>query len=110
MSSIPWCIVGDFNDLLSNEDKCGRVEHPSWLLSGFCNVIPECNLIDVQLEGYPFTWWKGEVLVEQWMNDWIMLWLQQVGSIFSRMPTSSTGLLLSPTTRLFFFLFLMRSR
>lgn len=24
----PWCVIGDFNDLLSNEDKCGRVDHP----------------------------------------------------------------------------------
>lgn len=59
LSSIPWCFIGDFNDLLSDEDKCGRVEHPSWLLSGFREMVLACNLADIQLEGYPFTWWKS---------------------------------------------------
>ena len=28
-SSLPWCIFGNFNDLLSPGDKMGSVEHPS---------------------------------------------------------------------------------
>lgn len=38
------------------EDKKGRVDHPSWLIDGFRNVVNECNLIDLPLVGYPFTW------------------------------------------------------
>lgn len=55
-SPIPWCIIGDFNDLLSADDKCGRIDHPPWLLDGFRAVISECHLIDMKLEGYPYTW------------------------------------------------------
>lgn len=34
-SNLPWCIVGNFNDLLNLEDKYGLVEHPQWLYDGF---------------------------------------------------------------------------
>jgi len=59
MCSLPWCIIGDFNDLLSQEDKKGQHPHPNWLSMGFTEVITECNLQDVKLEGYPFTWIKS---------------------------------------------------
>lgn len=28
MLNLPWCVIGDFNDLLDAEDKRGRVDHP----------------------------------------------------------------------------------
>nr|DAD24222.1 TPA_asm: hypothetical protein HUJ06_025685 [Nelumbo nucifera] len=31
-SRLPWCCIGDFNDMLSPEDKQGRLDHPNWLL------------------------------------------------------------------------------
>lgn len=58
---LSWCIFGDFNDLLSVEDKCGRVD-PPWLLSGFRETIRDCNLCHIQLEEYPFTWARSQVL------------------------------------------------
>ncbi|XP_058733184.1 uncharacterized protein LOC131604782 [Vicia villosa] len=59
MSNLPWCIIGDFNDLLSQNDKKGLNIHPHWLCSGFQEVVTECDLTDIQLEGYPFTWTKS---------------------------------------------------
>ncbi|KAL5164523.1 hypothetical protein HKD37_18G049830 [Glycine soja] len=56
----PWCVMGDFNDLLSNEDKCGRVEHPFWLMQGFQEAVGDCGLRDIVLEDYPFTWVKSK--------------------------------------------------
>ncbi|XP_050918449.1 uncharacterized protein LOC127135862 [Lathyrus oleraceus] len=38
MSNVPWCIVGDFNDLLSQQDKIGNHIHPNWLCVGFCQA------------------------------------------------------------------------
>jgi hypothetical protein len=58
MSELPWCIIGDFNDLLSQEDKCGTHSHPNWLCAGFRNAICDCDLSDIYLEGYPYTWVK----------------------------------------------------
>jgi len=27
-NALPWCVMGDFNDSLSNEDKRSRFDHP----------------------------------------------------------------------------------
>jgi hypothetical protein len=59
MSELPWCVVGDFNDLLSQEDKKGTHPHPNWLCNGFRSAVSDCDLTDIQLEGYPFTWIKS---------------------------------------------------
>ena len=58
-SSLPWCLMGDFNEILSIGDKKGRVEHPPWLLRGFRSTLSDCSLCDLQLEGYPYTWARG---------------------------------------------------
>jgi hypothetical protein len=59
MSQLPWCIIGDFNDLLSQEDKRGIHPHPNWLCSGFRQAVNDCDLSDNYLDGYPFTWVKS---------------------------------------------------
>ena len=58
-SSLPWCIFGDFNDLLSPGDKMGSVEHPSWLFRGFSEAINDCALSELELMGHQFTWERG---------------------------------------------------
>ncbi|XP_075507434.1 uncharacterized protein LOC142544260 [Primulina tabacum] len=55
-SSLPWLCIGDYNDMLSTEDKKGRVIHPQWLLRGFREAIDDCNLTDIPLNGHQFTW------------------------------------------------------
>ncbi|XP_058755632.1 uncharacterized protein LOC131628842 [Vicia villosa] len=59
MSQLPWCILGDFNDLLSQNDKQGLHPHPSWMCTGFQEVVGDCDLTDIPLEGHPFTWTKS---------------------------------------------------
>lgn len=34
MSQLPWCVIGDFNDILSEDEKRARVDHHQWLLNG----------------------------------------------------------------------------
>lgn len=58
-SSLPWCVIGDMNNILSHEDKRGGRRYPKWLLQGFCEVVKECNLIDLDLVGHSFTWEKS---------------------------------------------------
>lgn len=82
LSNLSWCIIGDFNDILSSDDKCGRVDHPQWLLSGFREAVSDCSLTDIYLEGYSFTWFKSkgsESAVEERLDramvteDWLQL-------------------------------------
>ncbi|GAU45522.1 hypothetical protein TSUD_186790 [Trifolium subterraneum] len=59
MSSIPWCIIGDFNDLLSQADKKGIHPHPNGLCMGFRQTVSDCDLTDIPIEGHLFTWIKS---------------------------------------------------
>ena len=43
-SSSPWCILGEFNDIISAMDKKGLIDHPTWLIN---------DLHDIPLEGLP---------------------------------------------------------
>ena len=49
---LPWCLVGDFNDMLYSLKKLGHVPHPEWLFSGFREASSDCNLHDLDLQGY----------------------------------------------------------
>ncbi|GAU43245.1 hypothetical protein TSUD_241360 [Trifolium subterraneum] len=59
MSSIPWCIIGDFNDLLSQADKKGIHPHPNGLCMEFRQAVSDCGLTDIPIEGHPLTWIKS---------------------------------------------------
>ncbi|MCH85516.1 endonuclease/exonuclease/phosphatase family protein [Trifolium medium] len=55
-SHLPWCIIGDFNDILTTEDKRGHAPHPRWLLNGFRQAISDCDFIDTSIQGHAYTW------------------------------------------------------
>lgn len=55
ISTIPWCIWGDFNDLLFSSDKKGRIAHPQCLLDGFRNALDKCQLSELTLISGKFT-------------------------------------------------------
>lgn len=57
---LPWCIFGDFNDMLFASDKSGKHPHPQNLLDGFRSVIEDCELTEVELTGGEFTWEKSK--------------------------------------------------
>jgi hypothetical protein len=59
ISQLPWCIIGDFNDILSSEEKRGRTDRPEWLIQGFRDAVTDAGLVDIGLTGYPFTWFKS---------------------------------------------------
>jgi len=74
MSSLPWCIIRDFNDLLSQQDKDGIHPHPNWLCTGFCEAVDDYALSDIKLRGHAFMWIKSRVPTKYWKKDWIWLW------------------------------------
>jgi hypothetical protein len=45
--------------MLSADDKRGGNDQPPWLLRGFREAVHDSGLIDLPMEGYPFTWTKG---------------------------------------------------
>lgn len=74
--------MGDFNDLMTADEKEGGQRHPRNLLSGFSEAISDCELVDLGYEGDKFTWerfrgtdkWVVERLDRGFANkDWIDL-------------------------------------
>ncbi|XP_019163494.1 PREDICTED: uncharacterized protein LOC109159838 [Ipomoea nil] len=65
-SDLPWVVLGDFNDILMQSEKRGRLPHPNGLLEGFGDALDDCGLMTLPMVGYPFTWerFKGTV-------DWV---------------------------------------
>ncbi|XP_074361140.1 uncharacterized protein LOC141701372 [Apium graveolens] len=59
ISSLPWCIWGDFNDLLLASDKKGFIHHPQFMLDGFGRAIEDCQLSELSMSGGKFTWEKS---------------------------------------------------
>lgn len=59
-SNLPWCLIGDINNVLSRSDKRGGRPYPQWLISGFQEVCDVCNLRDMELIGHPYTWEKSK--------------------------------------------------
>lgn len=42
---------GDFNEILSNEEKCGGLIRAPALMEGFQNGLEDCGLVDLGLSG-----------------------------------------------------------
>ncbi|XP_019150373.1 PREDICTED: uncharacterized protein LOC109147192 [Ipomoea nil] len=43
-STLPWVVLGDFNDLFFQYEKRGRFRHPESLLRGFGEALEDCGL------------------------------------------------------------------
>ncbi|XP_071933655.1 uncharacterized protein [Coffea arabica] len=63
-----WVIVGDFNDLKSDEEKWGGRERAEGSFTDFNCFIRENNLMDLEYQGVPWTWsssWEGDREVKE---------------------------------------------
>jgi len=47
--------MGNYNDLLSNEDKRSRLDHPPWRIFGFHKALHDSGLIYLRFFKYPLT-------------------------------------------------------
>ncbi|XP_074323202.1 uncharacterized protein LOC141660140 [Apium graveolens] len=55
-SNLTWCVIGDFNNTMSLDEKRRGQRHPINLIDGFIEVIIECGLLDLGYMGEQFTW------------------------------------------------------
>ncbi|VFQ90108.1 unnamed protein product [Cuscuta campestris] len=67
-SSLPWVVIGDFNDLLFQHEKRGPSPHPDCLLQGFGDALENCGLEQVPFVGYPYTWERGKG-TDAWVEE-----------------------------------------
>ncbi|KAM6569203.1 hypothetical protein CsatB_017188 [Cannabis sativa] len=58
-SSLPWCIIGDLNYTTSRAEKRGGNRYLQVLVDGFNQALSDCDLVDMELIGYPYTWERG---------------------------------------------------
>ncbi|KAK4731257.1 hypothetical protein R3W88_024245 [Solanum pinnatisectum] len=55
-NDVPWCTIGDFNVIVSTEEKKGGVPYNMNKSMDFISVIEACGLIDMGYSGQHFTW------------------------------------------------------
>ena len=58
--SIPWCCVGDFNEITRAHEKLGGRQRPKRQMQEFRDVLDECGFKDLGYEGGKFTWGNGQ--------------------------------------------------
>lgn len=59
-ANLPWCLVGDFNNVKSQLDKKGGSLYPTYLIEGFNNCLQDTGLHDLDIIGHQFTWERGK--------------------------------------------------
>ncbi|KAM3692992.1 hypothetical protein ACJW31_08G131500 [Castanea mollissima] len=62
--SMPWVCIGDYNEILSSDEKQGRIEKAFPPMLAFWNTLAHCELMDLGFQGGKFTWSNGRPGVE----------------------------------------------
>lgn len=47
MDSLPWVIIGDFNEILNNSEKIDGPLRTERQMRGFCDALGYCDLVDL---------------------------------------------------------------
>ena len=53
---LPWLCFGDFNEILSQEEKSGGALRPQHQIEAFKDIVSKCEFIDLVFSGFNFTW------------------------------------------------------
>ncbi|RYQ95593.1 hypothetical protein Ahy_B08g090948 [Arachis hypogaea] len=55
----PQAVLGDFNDILSQDEKVGLHPQPKIYLDSFRRFVDDNGLIDIDLKGSRYTWYSN---------------------------------------------------
>ena len=58
-STLPWLCIGDFNEILTSDEKQGKILRPIRQMEEFHNVLLQSDLIDLGFYENKFTWRNG---------------------------------------------------
>ncbi|XP_042950220.1 uncharacterized protein LOC122282326 [Carya illinoinensis] len=75
-SDIGWVLLGDFNEIMSNDENNGGRAKPDRQLKDFRDVIEECQVHDLGFIGNPFTWYNGREeghMISEWNSLYPMV-------------------------------------
>jgi exonuclease III len=53
---VPWICIGDFNEILGEEEHFGAGERAEWQMDGFRDAVNFCGFRDLGYYGLPYTW------------------------------------------------------
>ncbi|XP_059290400.1 uncharacterized protein LOC132043958, partial [Lycium ferocissimum] len=84
---LPWIIGGDFNVIVSDEEKQGGLPVSSNETLDFSTCIQICGLIDVGFTGSKFTWWNGRTEEECIFKSLDRILWNTYGNIFQQIAT-----------------------
>ena len=57
---LPWLCLGDFNEILSREEKLGGASRPQQQMDAFRNVVNRCGFKDMGYRGSKYTWFNQQ--------------------------------------------------
>lgn len=60
-NGIPWIFGGDFNVILSEDEKLGGLPFEQQEVVDFALFISSWSLMDLTFNGSIFTWWNGRI-------------------------------------------------
>ncbi|XP_062021026.1 uncharacterized protein LOC133737505 [Rosa rugosa] len=60
LDSLPWVIIGDFNEILNNGEKVSGPIRPERQMRGFREALGYGELVDLGFQGNQTTWWNSE--------------------------------------------------
>lgn len=78
--SFPWLCLGDFNKILTLDEKQGCIPRPLNLMDEFWITLLQCRLVDLGYHGNMFTWengWPSDAFVQERLDractiiDWM---------------------------------------
>ena len=81
--SLPWILLGDFNDMILEDEKSGGLPVNKTRMAAFRNCLDKCGLIDLGFHGPRFMWTNKspmwQTIIKEWLDrglgnaDWTLL-------------------------------------